>query len=77
MLLICGLSVQIRCDVTPIIKLSYNSSLRQMDLEMLKRLHRKVNIVLVIAKADTLTASEVDKLKKNILNDIKEHDIQV
>jgi len=48
-----------------------------MDLEMLKRLHRKVNIVLVIAKADTLTTSEVDKLKKNILNDIREHEIQV
>lgn len=44
---------------------------------MLKRLHRKVNIVLVIAKADTLTTSEVEKLKKNILNDIREHEIQV
>ncbi|XP_076265828.1 septin 4 isoform X2 [Rhynchophorus ferrugineus] len=55
----------------------WGHSLRQMDLEMLKRLHRKVNIVLVIAKADTLTASEVEKLKKNILHDIKEHDIQM
>lgn len=44
---------------------------------MLKRLHRKVNIVLVIAKADTLTTSEVEKLKRNILNDIREHEIQV
>ncbi|XP_066261458.1 septin-2 isoform X1 [Euwallacea similis] len=55
----------------------WGHSLRQMDLEMLKRLHRKVNIVLVIAKADTLTSAEVDKLKKNILNDIKEHEIQM
>lgn len=52
-------------------------SLRQVDLELMKRLHRKVNIVIVIAKADTLTASEVAKLKKNILNDIKDNDIQV
>lgn len=52
-------------------------SLRQMDLELMKRLHRKVNIVVVIAKADTLTAPEVAKLKQNILNDIKDNDIQV
>lgn len=52
-------------------------SVRQMDLELMKRLHRKVNIVIVIAKADTLTTSEVAKLKKNILNDVKDHGIQV
>ncbi|KAJ8959066.1 hypothetical protein NQ318_022322 [Aromia moschata] len=52
-------------------------SLRQMDLELMKRLHRKVNIVVVIAKADTLTTSEVVKLKKNILNDIRDNDIQM
>lgn len=48
-----------------------------MDLELMKRLHRKVNLVVVIAKADTLTTSEVIKLKRNILNDIKDNDIQV
>lgn len=48
-----------------------------MDLELMKRLHRKVNIVVVIAKADTLTSSEVAKLKKNILNDIRDNGIQV
>lgn len=48
-----------------------------MDLEVLKRLHRKVNIVPVIAKADTLTSQEVRKLKENILADIEEHEIQV
>lgn len=52
-------------------------SLRQMDLELMKRLHRKVNIVVVIAKADTLTAAEVLKLKENILNDIRDNGIQV
>ncbi|XP_053609590.1 septin-2 isoform X1 [Plodia interpunctella] len=52
-------------------------SLRQVDLEMMKRLHRKVNIVVVIAKADSLTAAEVKKLKARILSDLEEHQIQV
>lgn len=51
--------------------------LRQLDLEVLRRLHRKVNVVPVIAKADTLTTSEVKKLKERILADIEEHEIQV
>lgn len=52
-------------------------SLRHMDLEMMRRLHRKVNIVVVIAKADSLTAAEVKRLKTRILNDLEEHQIQV
>lgn len=53
------------------------NSLRQVDLEMMRRLHRKVNIVVVIAKADSLTAAEVKRLKTRILNDLDEHQIQV
>ncbi|XP_045773003.1 septin-2 isoform X2 [Maniola jurtina] len=52
-------------------------SLRQVDLEMMRRLHRKVNIVVVIAKADSLTTAEVKRLKTRILNDLDEHQIQV
>ncbi|XP_023938551.1 septin-2 isoform X2 [Bicyclus anynana] len=52
-------------------------SLRQVDLEMMRRLHRKVNIVVVIAKADSLTAAEVKRLKTRILNDLDEYQIQV
>ncbi|CAH0751522.1 unnamed protein product [Diatraea saccharalis] len=52
-------------------------SLRQVDLEMMKRLHRKVNIVVVIAKADSLTAAEVKRLKTRILADLDENQIQV
>ncbi|CAB3261550.1 unnamed protein product [Arctia plantaginis] len=55
----------------------WTHSLRQVDLEMMKRLHRKVNIVVVIAKADTLTAAEVKRLKTRILNDLEENQIQV
>ncbi|GAB0096320.1 Septin [Sergentomyia squamirostris] len=55
----------------------YGHSLRQMDLEMLRRLHRKVNIVLVIGKADTLTQAEVKKLKEHILADLEENNLQL
>lgn len=51
--------------------------MRQIDLEFMRRLHRKVNIVPVIAKADTLTETEVAKLKRQVLADIEEHKIQV
>ncbi|XP_033228884.1 septin-2-like [Belonocnema kinseyi] len=54
----------------------YGHGLRQLDLEVLRRLHRKVNVVPVIAKADTLTTQEVKKLKERILADIEEHEIQ-
>ncbi|EGI69561.1 Septin-4 [Acromyrmex echinatior] len=55
----------------------YGHGLRQIDLEVLRRLHRKVNVVPVIAKADTLTTHEVKKLKERILADIEEHEIQI
>lgn len=55
----------------------YGHSLRQVDIEVMKRLHRKVNIVVIIAKADTLTAPEVKRLKERILNDIKDNEIQM
>lgn len=51
--------------------------MRQLDLEFMKRLHRKVNIVPVIAKADTLTASEVKRLKERIIADIEDHQVQI
>ncbi|XP_039292684.1 septin-5 isoform X1 [Nilaparvata lugens] len=55
----------------------YGHGLRQIDLELMRRLHQKVNIVPVVAKADTLTAAEIRKLKQRILNDIEENNIQI
>lgn len=52
-------------------------SLRPMDLHFLKALHTKVNIVLLIAKADTLTEKERADLKASLLSDIQEHKIQI
>ena len=55
----------------------YGHGLRQIDLEFLKRLQYKVNLIPVIAKADTLTAEEVRKLKENINREIEENDIEI
>jgi septin family protein len=43
----------------------------------MRRMHRKVNIVPVIAKADTLTSAEIKRLKDRIMADIDDHKIQV
>jgi septin 2 len=40
--------------------------LKPLDIEFMKQLHNKVNIVPVIAKADVLTKKEVLRLKKRV-----------
>jgi len=40
-------------------------------------LQYKVNLIPVIAKADTLTAEEVKRLKDNINKEIEENDIEI
>lgn len=51
--------------------------LKSLDIEFMKRLCDKVNIVPVIAKADTLTADECNLFKKQILNEIAQHKIKI
>jgi len=55
----------------------YGHGLRQIDLEFLKRLQYKVNLVPVIGKADTLTKPELERLKANINKEIEENDIEI
>ncbi|KAL5017106.1 hypothetical protein ScPMuIL_006695 [Solemya velum] len=55
----------------------YGHGLKPLDIDMMKRLHNKVNIIPVIAKADTLTSTELKKLKQTVLQDIEAHDIQI
>ncbi|XP_035217155.1 septin-2-like isoform X3 [Stegodyphus dumicola] len=55
----------------------YGHGLRQLDVEFMKRLHQKVNVVPVIAKADTLTPAEVRKLKDKILREVDENQIKI
>ena len=60
-----------RCFTTMIITLSclfFYPRLKPLDIAFMKAAHYKVNIVPVIAKADTLTKIEVQKLKKKVLS---------
>ena len=47
---------------------NYNflSSLKPLDIEFMKNLHDKVNIIPLIAKADTMTPEECAKFKKQV-----------
>lgn len=52
-------------------------SLKPLDIEVMRRLHTKVNLIPVIAKSDTLTDDEITSFKARILADIKYHGIQI
>ncbi|KAM6245026.1 septin-12 [Spheniscus humboldti] len=51
--------------------------LRPLDLEFMRRLSKIVNVVPVIAKADTLTLEERAEFKQRIQEDLKTHTISV
>ncbi|KAL5495291.1 CDC3 [Sanghuangporus weigelae] len=52
-------------------------SLKPIDIEFMRRLHAKVNLIPIIAKADTLTDEEIASFKQRVLNDIAYHKIQI
>lgn len=52
-------------------------SLKPLDIEVMRRLHTKVNLIPVIAKSDTLTDEEITSFKKRILSDIQHNSIQI
>lgn len=41
-------------------------ALKPLDIEVMRRLHTKVNLIPVIAKADTLTDEEISEFKKRV-----------
>ncbi|XP_064598710.1 septin-7-like isoform X2 [Liolophura sinensis] len=51
--------------------------LKPLDVEFMKRLHDKVNIIPLIAKSDTMTPDECREFKKTILNEIAQHKIKI
>ncbi|XP_048119912.1 septin 4b isoform X4 [Alosa alosa] len=55
----------------------FGHGLRPLDVEFMKALHEKVNIVPVLAKADTLTPSEVKKKKIKIREEIEQYGIKI
>ncbi|THH33518.1 hypothetical protein EUX98_g661 [Antrodiella citrinella] len=52
-------------------------SLKPIDVEFMRQLHTKVNLIPVIAKSDTLTDEEVADFKARILADIAYHKIHI
>ncbi|KAI8052896.1 Septin-domain-containing protein [Syncephalis plumigaleata] len=52
-------------------------ALKPLDIEFMRRLHTRVNLIPVIAKSDTLTEEEISDFKKRILADIQYHKIQI
>lgn len=43
----------------------------------MKKLDSKVNIIPIIAKADTISKAELSKFKSRIIQEIKANDIQI
>uniref|UniRef100_A0A3Q3VV12 Septin n=1 Tax=Mola mola TaxID=94237 RepID=A0A3Q3VV12_MOLML len=52
-------------------------SLKSLDLVTMKKLDSKVNIIPVIAKADTVSKSELDKLKIKIMSELVSNGVQI
>lgn len=52
-------------------------SLKALDIQLMKLVHEKVNLIPVIAKSDTLTDEEIAEFKVRILADIKHQGIKV
>ena len=61
---------------TPCFSFDLNS-LQALDIEFMKRLHDRVNIIPVIAKADTLTSDELRLFKKAIMQDVANEKIKL
>uniref|UniRef100_H3CCC5 Septin n=1 Tax=Tetraodon nigroviridis TaxID=99883 RepID=H3CCC5_TETNG len=55
----------------------FSHGLRPLDVECMKALHEKVNIVPVLAKADCLTPAEVCRKKQKIKQEIKQFGINI
>lgn len=51
--------------------------MKPLDIECLKQLCLKVNVIPIIGKADCLTKDEKEKLKKRILDELNRHQITI
>ncbi|XP_054720440.1 septin-7-like isoform X2 [Uloborus diversus] len=51
--------------------------LKPLDIEFMKRLHDRVNIIPVIAKADTMTPEECHYFKRTIMSEIAQNQIKI
>ena len=51
--------------------------LRAIDLVTMKEIDKKVNLIPVIAKSDTITKDELTKLRAKIMQEIQDNEIQI
>lgn len=52
-------------------------ALREMDIELMRRLSPRVNVIPVVGKADSLTPRELKAFKKRIMEDIDHYQIPI
>jgi len=52
-------------------------SLKALDLVTMKKLDSKVNIIPIIAKADTITKAELQKFKAKIMSELKQNGVHI
>ncbi|KAF9573145.1 hypothetical protein EC968_008994 [Mortierella alpina] len=52
-------------------------SLREIDIELMKRLSPRINVIPVIGKSDTMTPSELAEFKKRVMEDIAHYNIPI
>lgn len=58
-----------------VISVDFHCSLKPVDVELMKVLHHKVNVVPIIAKADSLTETELKIFKRKVMDDLDKHRI--
>ncbi|KAJ7354684.1 GTP binding protein [Mycena albidolilacea] len=51
--------------------------LREMDVELMRRLSPRVNVIPVIGRADSLTVTELRAFKKRVMEDIDHYEIPI
>jgi len=51
--------------------------LKPLDIDFMRRIHNKVNIIPVIGKSDSCTPQEIEKFKAKILVQLDQHQIQI
>lgn len=69
------LDTRIHCCFYFISPIGYG--LKPLDVQVMKALHTKVNIIPIIGKADALTREETSDLKERILREIKANGINI
>lgn len=52
-------------------------SLKSLDIQLMKSVHEKVNLIPIVAKSDTMTDEEIAEFKARILDDIRHQEIHV